>query len=126
MQVGTGPMARLGELEAFGASGLLGPDTTYIHCCGIGKQADMVLLRTHRINIMPLNNAYGAVVLGTDTSNVDTLMVAGRIVKLGGQLVGADIGVLQRDIEPSRDRVLGTTCYMSSPTARTICNHHRF
>jgi len=36
------------------------------------------------MNVMPLNSAYGAIVTGMDTSNVDTRVdraVAGRIVK---------------------------------------------
>jgi hypothetical protein len=36
------------------------------------------MLRTDAINVMPVNNAYGAVVLGMDTSNVDTVFIAGR------------------------------------------------
>ena len=238
VHVGTGPMGRLGKLEAFAASGLLGPNTTYIHCGGlnatewkliadsggavslsgpiemqmghgappfqkaldhglapslsvdvecnqpgdffsqmhlalafqrmaaherslagdsapqlattrdilhwatingaaanglahrtgsltIGKQADVIVLRADSINVMPLNNACGAVVLGMDTSNVDMVMVAGRIVKYAGQLLGIDRAALHRDMAQAREHVLTTSGYSLSPTAPTICNHHK-
>src|SRR2546427_11287462 len=35
-----------------------------------GKEADIIMLNADAINVMPLNHAYGAIVLGMDTSNV--------------------------------------------------------
>src|SRR5690606_2138464 len=67
-----------------------------------GKQADVILLRTDAINVLPLNDAYGAIVLGMDTSNVDTVFVAGRIRKRNGVLVGVDFERIRRDAEASR------------------------
>src|SRR6266545_806675 len=46
-----------------------------------GKEADLIMLATDRINVMPLNNAYAAVVQGMDTSNVDTVFVGGKVKK---------------------------------------------
>jgi cytosine/adenosine deaminase-related metal-dependent hydrolase len=71
-----------------------------------GKQADLVLLATDRINTFPLNNVPGAVVTLMDTSNVDTVIIAGEVRKLRGRLLRVNIRKLQRDIENSRDRVL--------------------
>ena len=53
-----------------------------------GKEADIVMLRADTIDSFPLNNAYGAIVTGMDTSNIDTVMVAGKVVKRHGKLVG--------------------------------------
>lgn len=72
-----------------------------------GKDADIVMLRTDAINVLPLNNAYGAVVLAMDTSNVDTVFIAGKVVKQGGQLVGVDLARIRRDAEQSRDYIAG-------------------
>jgi cytosine/adenosine deaminase-related metal-dependent hydrolase len=74
-----------------------------------GKDADVIVLRTDLINVLPLNNAYGAVVLGMDTSNVDTVLVAGRARKRAGRLVGVDLERVRRDAEQSRDRILAAT-----------------
>lgn len=70
-----------------------------------GKEADIVLLRMDSINVMPVNNAYGAVVLGMDTSNVDTVFVSGRLRKRNGNLVGVDLERVREAAEASRDYV---------------------
>ena len=72
-----------------------------------GKDADILMLRTDAINVMPLNNAYGAVVLAMDTSNVDTVLIGGKIVKQGGRLVGVDLSRIRQEAERSRDYVAG-------------------
>jgi len=56
-----------------------------------GRQADLIMLRTDRPNIYPINDPIGAVVWGMDTSNVDWVFVAGRPLKRAGVLQ-ADIG----------------------------------
>jgi 5-methylthioadenosine/S-adenosylhomocysteine deaminase len=71
-----------------------------------GKEADIVMLRKNAINVMPVNNAYGAVILGMDTSNVDTVLVGGRVKKWRGQLVGVDLSRIERLVNESRDYVL--------------------
>ncbi len=53
-----------------------------------GKQADIVVLRTDRPNILPVNDPIGAVVWGMDTSNIDSVFVGGRAVMTGGVLAG--------------------------------------
>jgi cytosine/adenosine deaminase-related metal-dependent hydrolase len=72
-----------------------------------GKDADIVMLRTDAINVMPVNNAFGAVVLAMDTSNVDTVMIAGRVLKQAGRLVGVDLTRIRREAEQSRDYISG-------------------
>jgi cytosine/adenosine deaminase-related metal-dependent hydrolase len=55
-----------------------------------GKEADIILLRTDRLNVMPMNNAVGAVVTSMGPQNVDTVLIAGKVMKRNGQLVGVD------------------------------------
>lgn len=62
-----------------------------------GKQADIVLLRADIINVMPVNDMKSAVVLNMDARNVDTVMVAGRILKRNGKLLGHDLAALTPD-----------------------------
>jgi 5-methylthioadenosine/S-adenosylhomocysteine deaminase len=68
-----------------------------------GKEADIIMLRTDQINVMPLNNVYGAIVLAMDTSNVDTVFIGGKIMKRQGKLVGVDMSRIQRQVLESRD-----------------------
>jgi len=56
-----------------------------------GKQADVILLRTDAINVMPVTDPIAAVVMGMDTSNVDTVIVGGQIRKRDGKLAGVDM-----------------------------------
>src|SRR3989304_4835614 len=53
-----------------------------------GKEADVIMLDTNRINIMPINDPIGAVVWGMDTSNVDSVFVAGKGLETGGRVCG--------------------------------------
>ena len=76
-----------------------------------GKEADIIMLAADRINGFPLNNVPGTVVTLMDTSNVETVFVAGKIVKCQGKLVGVDLGRLRRLIEKSRDTVLARARY---------------
>jgi hypothetical protein len=71
----------------------------------------VIMLAADRINVFPVNNAPGTVVTLMDTSNVDIVLVAGKIVKWQGKLVGVDFGRLRRMIENSRDAVLTRAGY---------------
>jgi 5-methylthioadenosine/S-adenosylhomocysteine deaminase len=67
-----------------------------------GKQADVVLLQARAINVAPINDAVGAVVLGMDSSNVDSVFVAGKPVKWRGKLVNVDVPRLLTRAEKAR------------------------
>jgi len=69
-----------------------------------GKQADVLILRTDRPNIYPINDPIGAVVWGMDTSNIDSVFVAGRAVVRNGILEGDSAGA-QGLATSARDRV---------------------
>ncbi|WP_433183384.1 amidohydrolase family protein [Actinoallomurus sp. CA-150999] len=56
-----------------------------------GKQADLLLLRTDTPNLVPLRDPITAVVTAADLSNVDTVLVAGEVVKRAGRLVHTDL-----------------------------------
>jgi cytosine/adenosine deaminase-related metal-dependent hydrolase len=71
-----------------------------------GKEADVIVLDTNRINVFPLNNAPGTVVTLMDTSNVEHVFIAGRPVKWAGDLVDVDLEKLRRLVDKSRDEVL--------------------
>ena len=71
-----------------------------------GKEADIIMLRTDQINVMPINDPVGAVVWGMDTSNVDSVFVAGKPMKRNGELVDVDINRLRDLVYESRDYVI--------------------
>ncbi|HSL25933.1 MAG TPA: amidohydrolase family protein [Acidimicrobiia bacterium] len=71
-----------------------------------GKQADVIMLRTDRLNVTPLNDPATAVVTGMDTGNVDTVLIAGRVMKRHGKLLHVDWRAVRRMAVESRDYVV--------------------
>ena len=71
-----------------------------------GKQADVILLRTDRINVTPFNDPVAAVVTSMDTGNVDTVLIAGRVMKRHGRLLHVDWQAVKRLALESRDHVI--------------------
>jgi cytosine/adenosine deaminase-related metal-dependent hydrolase len=84
-----------------------------------GKQADIILLRGGDLNLAPLSDIVGAVVCGANSGNVDTVLVAGTVVKRGGKLVSVDAGRAARLLAEARDRMYGYDGYdgMRPPAA---------
>jgi 5-methylthioadenosine/S-adenosylhomocysteine deaminase len=71
-----------------------------------GKEADIVMLKADRLNVWPLNNAPGAVVNLMNPSNVDTVLIAGKVRKWRGELVGVDVPRVLRLVAEARDGVV--------------------
>jgi cytosine/adenosine deaminase-related metal-dependent hydrolase len=69
-----------------------------------GMLADVIVLRTDRPNVFPINDPIGAVVWGMDTSNVDWVFVGGRAVMRHGVLE-ADVGRARDLATAARARV---------------------
>ncbi|HJR98256.1 MAG TPA: amidohydrolase family protein [Actinomycetota bacterium] len=78
-----------------------------------GRQADIIVLRTDRPNIWPINDPIGAVVWGMDTSNIDRVIVAGRTVLERGALE-TDVADARRLAARARERV-GAAAGLASP-----------
>ena len=72
-----------------------------------GKKADLVIIDTKAPNVAPVIDPVAAVVCAADISNVDTVMVDGRILKRDGKLV-AELSGPRRDVEASRDYLVST------------------
>jgi len=68
-----------------------------------GKQADVVLIDTNAVNLMPLNYSYGSIIECTHAGNIDTVFVAGRLMKRHGKLLNVDLGALRRRVDAARD-----------------------
>lgn len=71
-----------------------------------GKEADIVVLDAHNINIWPMNNVPGTIVTMMNPRHVRDVVIAGKVVYRQGALVGWNVDQLLRRIERARDRVL--------------------
>lgn len=76
-----------------------------------GKEADIVMLATDRINVFPMNNVPGTVVTLMDTSNVENVFIAGRVMKWQGRLMGVDLSRIRRTIDTAREGLLARAKY---------------
>jgi cytosine/adenosine deaminase-related metal-dependent hydrolase len=70
-----------------------------------GKDADVILLRADDPTVFPANNPVGTIVIAGHPGLVDTVLVAGRVVKRDGILVGVDLPALRTRLLESRDRI---------------------
>lgn len=71
-----------------------------------GKQADLILIRTSDLNLFPVNEPLETVVFQANFANVDTVMIAGEIVKKDGKLVYPKLGEKKEQLAESGRRIL--------------------
>ena len=71
-----------------------------------GKQADILLLRTDALNMTPMHDLAGCAVMQAGTANVDTVIIAGRVMKQGGRLLANGLAEKMRALQRSGDRIL--------------------
>ncbi|MGB7648121.1 MAG: amidohydrolase family protein [Pseudomonas fluorescens] len=89
-----------------------------------GKQADLILINTQDINLYPSGNAFGTVVHAAERSNVDTVMIGGRIVKRGGNVLGVDRERLRAVIDESREHLFAAAGYRPDLFAEAFEHPH--
>ncbi|MFD2685183.1 amidohydrolase family protein [Streptomyces phyllanthi] len=90
--------ATQGGANALGLGSSLGSITP-------GKLADLVLLRADTPSMVPLTNPCHQIVFQATRAEVDTVLVDGRVLKYGGELVHPDMKRAKRLAEASRDHV---------------------
>ncbi len=78
-----------------------------------GKEADVILIDTRSLNLMPMNNPRGGVVMSAHPGNVDSVWVAGKRVKAAGTLLDVDLAAVGRLVDASRDHVFRTSGAMT-------------
>ncbi|MFD4637812.1 amidohydrolase family protein [Lentzea sp. NPDC058436] len=91
--------ATLGGARALGRASDLGS-------LEVGKKADIVLLRNENSPAMfPILNPYGHVAFQAQRSDVDTVIVDGKIVKRDHRLVGVDLGSIRAQVQDTVDHL---------------------
>jgi 5-methylthioadenosine/S-adenosylhomocysteine deaminase len=71
-----------------------------------GKQADLVMLRTTDMNMIPMRDMVGCAVMQASPANVDSVMIAGRFAKRGGKLLVDNLSAKLDALTKSGDRIL--------------------
>jgi cytosine/adenosine deaminase-related metal-dependent hydrolase len=92
-------LATLGGAEALGLDARIGS-------IEVGKQADLLLLRTDAIGIAPATDAINSVVFHGSPDLVDLVMVGGKIVKRDGVLKSVDWSAMSHAFHRSAERIV--------------------
>ena len=71
-----------------------------------GKQADIVLLRADDLSMFPVTDAIASAVMQGGVASVDTVLVAGRIVKRDGRLLYGALAEKKAALRQSSERIL--------------------
>ena len=58
------------------------------------------------MNMVPMHDVVGCVVMQAGTANVDTVMIAGRVAKRGGKLLATGVSDKLAVLQRSGDRIL--------------------
>jgi cytosine/adenosine deaminase-related metal-dependent hydrolase len=64
-----------------------------------GKRADIILVRTTDINMTPLGDPYEALVSRAQPTNIDTVIVDGRILRQAGKFTALDHAKVVREAQ---------------------------
>lgn len=68
-----------------------------------GKDTDIVLTNTDSLHLIPMNNPNGAVVEFASAGDIDSIFVAGKLRKRGGDLLDLDFAAFRRRVDAQRD-----------------------
>ena len=71
-----------------------------------GKQADVILLRAGDLNMFPVRDPIGSVVMQGGIANVDTVLIAGRAMKRNGRLLVPNLAEKKATLARSGERIL--------------------
>jgi cytosine/adenosine deaminase-related metal-dependent hydrolase len=71
-----------------------------------GKQADIILLRADDLAMFPVTDPVASVVMQGGIGQVDTVLVAGRIVKRDGHLLYGPLAEKKTALRKSGERIL--------------------
>jgi len=85
-----------------------------------GKQADLVMINTRGMNIYPVlpgGDPVHAVVMFAEAADIDTVMIAGKVVKRGGKLKVArkKLAALHENLLAARQRIMSAGNYVYKP-----------
>jgi 5-methylthioadenosine/S-adenosylhomocysteine deaminase len=81
----------------------------------VGKEADIIILDGTNLNVLPMNNVPGAVVTLMDRTNVETVIVAGKIRKWNGELLDVNLDSLRPQLAATRDFLYSATGVPQNP-----------
>jgi 5-methylthioadenosine/S-adenosylhomocysteine deaminase len=83
----------------------------------VGKAADIVLLSAGDITMYPVRDPIGSIVMQGGVANVDTVLIAGKVMKRNGKLVYPGLQEKMGALRRSGDRILTDFGYLPRKAA---------
>jgi 5-methylthioadenosine/S-adenosylhomocysteine deaminase len=83
----------------------------------VGKAADIVLLSASDITMYPVRDPVGSIVMQGGASGIDTVLIAGKVMKRGGKLLYPGLKAKLEDLRSSGDRILTDFGYLPRKAA---------
>ncbi len=71
----------------------------------VGKLADLVLVDTHSVNMVPMYDVYSALVYAANARDVHTVVVNGRPIVRDREVLTVDVEAIKRDVDELRERI---------------------
>ena len=71
----------------------------------IGKKADLVIVETESVNMQPIYDYYSTIVYSANPSNVDTVIVDGKIVVKGKELVSSELCDIRKELLMQKNKI---------------------
>lgn len=98
------PSIDLVEMGTIGGAKVLGLDKE-VGSIEVGKKADLALIETKSVNMQPIYDYYAAIVYSANASNIDTVVVNGKIVVKNKILVSGDFTQIREDLLGLKDKI---------------------
>jgi 5-methylthioadenosine/S-adenosylhomocysteine deaminase len=76
-----------------------------------GKEADIIILNSQLLNAAPLSHVTGTIVALMDTSNVESVIIGGRLRKHAGRLIDVDMAAVFGALQRSADGLISRSGY---------------
>lgn len=90
-------MVTINGAKAFGLDGVVGS-------LEVGKKADIVMLNFQKLNLTPLHDVYAHIVYSLGSSDIDTVLIDGKMHLQGGELLSIEETALINDVRAIGER----------------------
>lgn len=99
------PASEIVEMATIGGARALNLDKK-IGSVEVGKRADLIILETESVNMQPIFDYYSVLVYSANPSNVETVIVDGKILVENKKLKHHNIRKIQSQIKDLKERVM--------------------
>lgn len=98
------PSIELVEMATIGGARVLGIDKE-VGSIEVGKKADFTLIETKSVNMQPIYDYYAAIVYSANASNIDSVVVDGKIVVRNKTLVSGDFSKIRESLLSLKEKI---------------------